>query len=286
MVPRETVTVVIRSSVGDDAPLTVNDAMRQILDFFELLSAAGGDEGSFIDWQLVEVAMRSPLSATAEAISKEPGVPAEPIARREKVTLASSIEDMVLRSAVPTWMNEHARETAKALFARNMNGIGRTDIQFERDAPLTIIDQRQARVAISAIERFEKELLSLQEDLTRIEMGSVEGNVLWTGSYRGNPAIQVRERMTGADVWCVFVTELAEKIGPRYSWATTWTNRHVLVTGQIIYSRDGNIRNVYASYIEDIDARPITYKDIADPNFTGGLGASKYIESLWEEDVG
>lgn len=282
----ETVTVTIRSSVGEDAPLTVDDAMRQILDFFQLLEAAGGEEAALIAWQLVEISINSPLHATARAVAKVPGIDVAPIARREKNALAHSIEDMVLHAEVPDWMDDATRARAKSLFARNTNGIGRTDIQFYEDTPLTIIDQRTARAAVTAIDQAEKVRTVPRQDLSRIEMGSVEGDVLVTGPYRGQPAIQIRERLSGSEIWCVFSPELAETAGPQHSWAETWTNRRVFVTGQITFSRDGRIRHVYALGMEDVDPKPLTYKDIADPNFTGGLGVSEYISSLWEEEVG
>jgi len=135
----ERITVTITSSIGEDAPLTVNDAMRQILDFFGLLSAAGGDEASLIAWQLVDISMHSPLRATAEAVPTTPGVIVEPIARREKFALAVSIEALVTKSAIPSWMDRPARDRAKALFARNTNGIGRTDILLEEGVPVLTI---------------------------------------------------------------------------------------------------------------------------------------------------
>lgn len=259
--------------------------MRQILDFFALLAAAGGEQTSLIDWQLVEVTMRSPLRATAQAVPNLPGIAAEPIARREKIALASSIAAMVRSEPIPDWMDEPTRERARALFARNMNGIGRMAIQFEDDAPLTIIDQNRARIAVETIDS-ERRVYLPEEDRSRIEMGSVEGDVLLTGPYRGQPAIQLRERLSGADVWCIFTPEVAESIGPNHSWAETWRNRRVLVSGAINYGRDGLIRRVNVSSLRDIDPRPLSYGEVADPNFTGGLAASEYIESLWEEDVG
>lgn len=279
----ETITVTIRSSAGENAPLTVDDAMRQLLDIFQLLEAAGGDDAALIVWQLVEISMNSPLHATARAVAKVPGIEVEPIARREKAAVAHSIEDLVVRAEVSDWMDDSTRKRAKTLFARNANGIGRTDIQFYEDAPPTIIDQKQARTAVAAIEKAESGKLPA---LT--EMGSVEGDVLVTGPYRHQPAIQIRERLSGSEIWCVFAPELAERAGPQHSWAETWTNRRVLVTGKITYSnsRERQIRLVYAVSMEDVDPRPLTYNDIADPNFTGGLGVPEYIDSLWEEDVG
>ena len=91
----ERVTVTISSSAGESEPLTVTDAMRQILDFFDLLATAGGKDGNLISWQLVAISMNSPLKATAQAISRVPGVLAEPIARREKAAVRHSLESAI-----------------------------------------------------------------------------------------------------------------------------------------------------------------------------------------------
>jgi hypothetical protein len=72
----ERVTVTVFSSAGDSGALLVEDAMRQILDFFALLNAAGGDESALISWQLEEISMKSPLRATAVAVSRQPGIEA------------------------------------------------------------------------------------------------------------------------------------------------------------------------------------------------------------------
>lgn len=239
----ERVTVTITSSIGEDAPLSVTDAMNQILDFFDLLSAAGGEQSSQIDWQLVDIAMRSPLCATAEAVPMQVGVPADPVAQREKAVLASFIEGIVLRSEIPEWMDGPVRDRAKAFFRRNANGIGRMVIQFDEDAPLLVLDQSQALRAVEAIETAEKEIEDApQADLSRTEIGTIEGDVLLAGPYRGQPAIQIRDRLSGSEVWCVFAPELAEAEGPQHSWAEAWSNCRVLVTGSIRYARDGRAR--------------------------------------------
>jgi hypothetical protein len=56
------------------------------------------------------------------------------------------------------------------------------------------------------------------------------------------------------------------------------------VTGRIAHRKDGQVSQVNADDIEPVDWHPLRYKDIADPNFTGGLRASEYITTLWDED--
>lgn len=280
----ETITITITASAGD-GPLTVSDAMRQVSDFFEVLETSGGEDVStIVTWELVSARKESPFQVTARAISKVPGFPAEPIARREKIALKSSFNE-IMSGHIPDSMGPKATETFKRMFARTLNGIGRTDILLDpQDAPIIIVE-RSARTAISAFEATDRVQL-VEVDHSRIEMGSVDGDVLLTGPYRGQPAIQVRERLTGQELWCVFSPELAQTVGPVHNWSETWANRRLLLTGQITYGKDGRIRLVYAYAAADIDPKPLRYADIADPNFTGGLSASEYVKSLWEEEVG
>src|ERR1700730_10720068 len=91
----ESVTVTIVSNTGEDGALSVEDAMCQILDFFALLAAAGGEDAYLVSWPLVDVSMKSPLRATAVAISRVPGIEAAPIARTEKLRLARSLDDII-----------------------------------------------------------------------------------------------------------------------------------------------------------------------------------------------
>jgi hypothetical protein len=277
----ERVTVTIRSSTGEEAPLTVQDAMRQLLDFFDLLSAAGGEEGKVISWRLVEVSMASPLSATAEAFSDVPGILAQTIARQEKDQVSQLFREITEQGQVPQWMDDATRTKARAFFNRNLNGIGRTDIKFDDRAPLVIVVERSARAAIAAFEtadRFET------EDLSRSEMGSVEGNVIRLETYHGQPALRIQERLHGTQIPCVLSAALAENIGHHHDWAEVWTGRRVLVTGELRFRSAGHIGRVYATNIHPIDETNLTYEDISDPHFTNGLSAQEYLSHLWEED--
>jgi len=278
----ERVTVTIRSSTGEEAPLTVQDAMRQILDFFDLLSAAGGEEGKVVSWRLIAVSMTSPLSATAQAFSDAPGILAETVARREKNQLSHLFREITEQGDVPEWMDDATRAKARAFFNRNLNGIGRTDIKFDEEAPLTIIVERSARTAISAFERSER--AEAEDDLSRSEIGSIEGNIIRLDRYHGQAAIRLQERLHGWQFPCVLSPSLADNIGPQHDWAEVWTGRRVQVSGRILFRPAGHIGRVYATDIKPIDERRLTYADISDPNFTNGLSARDYLNQLWEED--
>jgi hypothetical protein len=281
----ERVTISIVSSAGEDAPLTVDDATRQILDFFEMLSAGVGEEGKLVSWRLVQVSMESPLSITAESFSDVPGIVAEEIARREKAFLSSWVQSATKSGRVPEGLPQPVRRRAQSFFERNTTRIGRTAIKLDDQAPPIIIDERTARAAISALESQPPDEEALP-DLTRTEVGSIEGYVLEAITYYGRPAVRIRERITGAEVVCVFSDDLAERIGSEHDWRDVWHGRRVLVLGEISYRQDGVIIRVRATDMINVDAQPLSYADVADPNFTGGLSPADYIRTLWEEEVG
>ena len=281
----ERVTVTIRSSAGEAAPLTVQDAMHQILDFFDLLSAAGGEEGKVVSWRLVEVSMASPLSATAEPFSDVPGVQPDVIAHQEKERVLSSIREITEAGQIPAWMDAASRTLARSLFNRTLNGIGRTDIKFDNQKSVATIVERTAKLAIAALDAADRRH-EVEEDLSRSEIGSLEGNIIRLETYHGQPAIRLLERITNRDIPCVLSLSLAEQIGPQHNWAEVWTGRRVLVVGEILFRPTGQIGRVCADAIHPIDARQLAYADISDRNFTNGLPVQKYLSQLWEDESG
>lgn len=281
----ERVTVTISSSAGEDTPLTVEDAMRQILDFFALLSAAGGEDQDKVAWRLVSISMNSPLRATAEAFPTVPGIPAEPIARREKEALIRAFIDLEQRQ-IPEWMDRPARDRARALLARNTEGIARTDVDFYVGENVVSIVPRLARNAIEGIAEAEDQVKPTQEDLSRTEIGSFEAYVIGLTTHYGKPAVEVREKRGDGSVKCPLSAELAERIGQQHRWAEVWNNQRVLVSGRITFRKDGRVGGADVFDIIPVTAVPIGIDAIADPNFTGGLEPETYIRSLWGADIG
>ena len=281
----ERITVTIQSSVGEEAFLTVDDAMRQVLDLFSLLSSAGGPEAKDISWQLVSVSMKSPLQVTAQAVPVRQGVIAENIASREKASLFRGLAGLAFEAEVPQWMDKPTRERAKAFLTRNLDGIGRTDLVISDDGVHLAFEAKNARQALNTIDAFEKRAAEA-EDLSRAEYGSVEALVLDTTTFRNHPALKMRTWLGGYEINCVFSEEVAERVGPQNTWRETWQHKRFIVRGEITYKKDGLVSHVYATDIEDVVFSPLKYEDIADPLFTGGLGISAYLDSLGEGEDG
>lgn len=277
----ERVTVTISSSAGENEPLIVADAMRQLLDFFELLSSAGGSEAEAIDWQLVAISMNSPLKATAQAVSRSPGVIAAPIARREKAAVQYSLTQ-AMHSRASDWSNALVRSRSKSLFTRNTATIGRTSIQFEENIPPLTIVPAMAREVVSRIDQYEREQLRTVEDASRTEFGSIEAVVINLTTHYNHPALRVRERLTGDEVVCIVSPELAEEYGPQHNWSEVWSSKRLLLTGEIAFKADGRIGQIRLEDIEVIDPAPLSFSDIASPGFTGGLSPQAFLDAGWE----
>ena len=281
----ERITVTIRSSVGEEALLSVDDAMRQVLDLFSLLSAAGGSEAKDIEWQLVSISMNSPLHVTAQAVPAKSGVNAEIIASRQKGALIQGMSGLAFNDKVPGWMNKPARVKAKAFLERNLNGIGRTDFIINDEGTHFAIHPKEARSALYTIESFEK-TIAQSDDLSRTEYGSIEAKVLTTTTFRGHPALRLRDWLGNYEINCVFSDDLAKRTGPENTWQETWQHSRFIISGEITYNKDGRISHIYADQIENVNYSALKFDDIADPKFTGGLGVIQYVDKLREREDG
>ena len=279
----ERVTITVKSDLGEDGPLTVSDALRQVIDFFDLLSAAQGENGQVVSWRLVSMSKNSPLVATAEPFSDVPGVDIGPIAHRARVAVQSALEEITSEAGVPSWMDAPARDKVRAILSRNTNGIGRTDIKMDNKSPVIMIVPRLANRGLATLVRAEAEIAAREPDLSRSEFGSVEGNVADATTYRRQPALRLRERISGSEVLCVLSDELAKKAGA-HKWQEVWEGARVIVWGEVQFNRKGTIISIRADDIIEVAPRDLTYADIADPNFTAGLEPVEYL--MRDADVG
>ncbi|MGF3022041.1 hypothetical protein ACQVP2_04325 [Methylobacterium aquaticum] len=283
----EKVTVTVQSSAGEETPLLVGDAMRQILDFFELLNFAGGSEGELIAWEVISVSMNSPLTITARAVPRSSGVDATSIARREKANIAYSFSDIIKGERIPDWMNDDARDRAKSFLKRNTNGVGRTDIVLYENSKPLVINPTAAGQAFKNIERYEKSIVPIifENDLSRVEYGSIEAKLKSLTSWYDKPAIVVKERLSKRDITCVLRPEVAHEIGKTHSWIEIWAGKRALISGRLNFQKEGRLQLVSADNIEIIDQKPKRFEDIADPDFTGGLEIRDYLNQLWGDDI-
>jgi len=261
--PDEQVSVTVRSSIGDDGPIMVHDGLRQVL---------------------VSISKASPLTAIAAPLATMPGFLTNQIARKAKERVATGLVAVTSGEAVPDWMEGQAMERTRALLSRNVGIIGRTDIRFGDGLSAVVIVEQNARIGLLALDRATLDRAARVPDLSRSELGSIEGVVTDATTHYGKPAVRIREVLTRAEVLCILSLSNSEGIGREHNWQEVWTGVRVLAVGKVVYRKDGQIIRVDAVDLKEIKTQPVRYQDIADPNATGGLTPSKYLASIWADE--
>lgn len=282
----QTVTIVVYPSGAEADALTVSDAMRQVLDAFELLSRAearreGGDQ--IIIWTLHRASTNTPLTVEGLAVPADPSMPVDNLAAVVKHSYIDGIEKLIRGEERASWIDDDAEKIARRLFMRNMNGVGRTDIYGPKERPPLIINHRLASHATRYLDRLATERAAKVDDLTRTEHGSLEGNVISLTTHYGKPAFMLRTRLSGEEVKCVLTDNAAEEIGGERNWREVWKADRLLVTGAIWFDQQGKVVRINADYVTPIRPRSLSAKEIQTYEFGDTLNPSAYISGMWGE---
>jgi hypothetical protein len=270
----ERITVVVRGRDG----LTVEDAMRQVLETFEMMARADPTAGIAIQWCLVSASTNSPLTVVAEAKPSKPGIDATEVARVQKSRFRQSIAELRSGRVPSVWNSQEDRKRARNWLRRTHDGISETVIKTDDvDDPLVLTAQ-DAKVAEPILD---------QPPLTgkpREQIGSVEGYLVSVETHYHKPAIRIRERRTGADVLCIIPDEFRSQIAGETAIDDVWRERRVVVRGRVHYDKAGKIEKVTATKVHPIPGRNIDNASLKDPDFTSGLSAEEYLEKLRDGD--
>lgn len=284
----ERITIVIEPSDDHGGFLTVQDAMRQVLDFIEVATSAAKDDARLkFEWRLISATTNSPFTTVAEAVSTDPEWPdVDNDARVAKAAVAAAFASILEAGTVPDWFDEADEGRVRDLLRRNTNGIAKTIIALnDNDAPLVIVERR-ARAALERIGLRAAEAVLLEPDYSGEELGAVEGNVLEATTHYGKPALRIRDRLSRQKVLCVFEPSVADDIGGEYRWQEVWRGQRVVISGRLKRARNGLVTFVSAEQIRKIAPPELRPGDLVDRNFTGGRGAREYLDEMWEGEVG
>jgi hypothetical protein len=282
----ERVTIIVRPSAAHPDILSVQDAMKQVLDFFELLTPDEQPDNNLV-WNLRVATTNSPLTVEGEAVSLVPDIDVTVIARAQKVFLAESLRAITTGAKPARALSKRKRNTIQRMMKRNTNGIGETEAIFVASEPPLVVTPIIALESIKMLEAEEGELKSfLPADREREEIGSIEALLLDVGTEYNQPAIHVRERKTGKEIWCRVSQDLQGKISREASFEDVWEHRRVIVRGRIQYDADGEIIRVYATAVSPLKPRTMTVHDIKDADFTSGEDTLSYLEKLREGELG
>lgn len=274
----ERITIIVEPSAGHGGVLTVDDAMRQVLDFIEMADVAKPHEvGDALKWMLASATTNTPFTAVAEAFSADPSLPSvDQEARQAKARLSSVFRSAEETGELPDWLGKSGRDRLVRIYERTLNGIGRTSILID-DYPLIIVE-RTARSALRRIQNFAPQ----DEDLSGEEYGSIEARFIEATTHYGKPAIRVRERLSGDRVICILPDRAAQQVGESHSWSEIWQGRRALCVGRIKRDRFGAIASVTADDIQLMDDAVIDdLSGVYDSNFTCGQDEVEYLDDLW-----
>jgi hypothetical protein len=265
--------------------VTVQDVFKHVLDLFELVAKSESDPDNAVIWRLAGVSMNSPLTVTAEAVSAKPGADIVMIACAQKAEFASNLNSL-RRGVIPRiWCGELTIKVAKDFLNRNANWIGITKIAFEGAEFLSPIEitHADADFAVKVLEAADAGLLAKP---AKTQIGSIDGNIVDVRTYYKKPAIVVRERKTGAEIWCVINDDFRREIADTTTFEDVWKNQRVSVSGIIEYDKERRISRILVSHIKRIEAKTMPTSSIMNPDFTEGLSAADYLEKLREGALG
>jgi hypothetical protein len=277
----EKVKVTIRASGAHPDVLTVQDAMRQVLDIFELLTA---DYHSGVEWKLVSATTNSPFHLEGEATSFEPAVDVSVIARAQKISVGAGLRSLSNGRPPRDWDNKRL-STAKRLFNRNLNGVGSTAIDFEIGTEPILITPTRAREAILVLEtKAPNQLYELPN--IREEIGSVEGTLSELSTYYNSPAVRIVDARTHQWIWCRLSDELQSEFEDKTKFSDIWSHKRVIVRGRIYYNAENAISYGFATDIQKIEDRQVSLEQIKDRDFTGGLSVIEYLDRFRDGSLG
>ena len=271
----ERITLRIVPPEGGTGELTVEDAMQQVLDAFRLLTANAGE----VLWRLVSASTNSPLTIVAEAEDSM-------AAAEQTLAFSKSIEQLQAGRFPDAWKRPELQSIAAAFLSRASGSIGRTEIRIRDEQPL-LLSAEDAAPFVGLREQVSEQVPAVAYGIvTKKQVGSIEGLLVEVTTYRGRPAIRVRERKTDREITCVVSEQLANEFSEHASVHDVWTHRRVTVRGVISYQASGSILRVEAVNVEPAAQSVQPLKSLRDPNFTAGLTAADYLEKFRAGELG
>lgn len=272
----ERITIDVVASGEHPDVLTIQDAMQQVLDFFNMLQDPPG-----VEWKLEKATTNTPLHVEAVAVSFAPSVDVSVVARQVKEHLARNLD--ALTSGKPPIDADFPIAAARRFLNRSLNGVGKTYIDLELGKPFTITPTI-ARVAVRAIERKVSNIFDIPR--AKSEIGSVEGTLKEVGTYYNHPAVMITTAVGGVDVWCRLEEDLQVIFQDKTTYADIWKHRRVMVRGQLNYADDGRLNVVDATDIRRLEPREVSLSELRDPRFTGGLSVTEYLDQFRDGLIG
>lgn len=268
--------------MSDSNLLTVEDAMQQVLDYFDLLRSADRslDDKETVVWRLKSVTTNSPFTVTAEPFGRDPSVNVDRYAGAVKKRFYDGIDAVINNKDIPSWIenDKHLTNTLK----RNLNGIGRTDIDLGENIEPILISHK---VADEARKNLERRKLKETEDFTHTSHGAVEGEITSASTHFRKPCFSLKPRLGGDDIKCIVSQDLVNDIGTAHSLDEVWQNQRVIVEGLVSYNAKGDAINIDVYDIKKVSGKDVDLQRYIDEDFTDKMSSDDYLEKLREGNL-
>lgn len=276
------ISITIQPSGGKERVLTVEDAMRQILDIIEVLvSPSRLREGRMdVSWGLVKASTNSPLNVEIAPFGKEQSIlPPDELAivYQDAEIAAEGIVSIIEDRSLPQWLDKAAGEAAKRVAKRNLNGIGLTQLSGDLRNEVTL-NPIKSGIMLEVLDFFgAPDLGAIGKHQSR---GEASGRMVRVGEYYGKPAFWLKDK-SGNEIVCTLNDELVDLVGGETRLRDVWQNRRMTIRGVKHYDKTGKLLRLEAtSEPEPVEHTPVNLHAIIDRDFTGGLSASDYIRKI------
>ncbi len=228
MKPKE---ITVEASPDRQGVLDIRDAMRQVMDYFELLT---GRDQTHIVWNLVFASTNSPFTAKGAPIDIRTNAPAYGEVRDHVTAIKRGFARLQEGKPLDDDFPEEKRDITKQILKRNLNGIGRTAVDFG-DNTVYEFGPRQAERSLAVIDGLDDEEYDyLFSTFSRKELGSIEGRIVDVGTDYDEPSIKLREHRSGREIQCRISTGARDEIETTLTAGDVWTHRRARVRGIVI----------------------------------------------------
>jgi hypothetical protein len=279
-VAEQTITITIHPSGGKGRPLSVEDAMNQILDVVHLLEvpARVHDASARYEWAVVGATTNSPLQVTVAPYGSVENSTAWIAAATEDIDLATNgLIDVFENSAIPLWLDAKATNALKRLAKRNTNGLGVTEI-ISGDGNSVLLDPAKSQAALNLLDLYTAP--SLGDIGKHRARGEVSGRMVRAGEYHHRPAFWLKDK-TGAEITCTLAKELIDKVGGETTLQDIWKNRFLVVRGVKSFDASGKLVKIEVTEEPELrDLRPVNLDTIIDEDFTSGIDSVEYLRQI------
>ena len=85
------------------------------------------------------------------------------------------------------------------------------------------------------------------------------------GSYFNLPAIRIRVRTTGQDIWCHVDEKHRVQIAEEANFEDVWSGRRVRLRAELHYDAAGKLSKVHAFDVTPVTQREVSIEAIRDP---------------------